>query len=59
MWCDRCPSGSEWKVPEEDKEVWSEYQKQIERYHKIHNPSMITKLENYLEELESGIEKIK
>ena len=58
MWCDRCPHGSGWKVPEEDKEVWSEYQKQIERYHKIHNPSMITKLENYLEKLESGIEKI-
>lgn len=48
MWCSRCPQGSNWKVPDEDKEVWDEYQKQIEEYHKIHNPSLVTKVEEYL-----------
>lgn len=42
MWCDRCPKGSNWKVPEEDKEIYKEYQKQIIEYHKIHNPSLFT-----------------
>lgn len=32
MWCGRCPQGSNWKVPNEDKEVWNEYQRQIEEY---------------------------
>ena len=41
MWCDRCPNGSGWKVPDEDKELWDEYQKQIREYNKIHNPSMV------------------
>lgn len=38
--CGRCPQGSYWKVPEEDKEVWDKYQKEIMQYHKIHNPSL-------------------
>ena len=48
MWCDRCPQGSNWKVPNEDKEIWDEYQRQIKEYHKIHNPSLVTKVEEYL-----------
>ena len=46
MWCGRCPHGSKWKVPDEDKEVWDEYQRQIEEYNKIHNPSLVTKQKN-------------
>lgn len=38
MWCDRCPEGSNWKVPEEDKEVWEQYQEQIREYDRVHNP---------------------
>ena len=38
MWCGRCPRGDNWKVPEEDKEVWEEYQKQCREYDRIHNP---------------------
>lgn len=40
MWCGRCPQGSNWKCPEEDKEVWEQYQKQINEYNRIHNPSL-------------------
>ena len=39
-WCGRCPEGSLWKIPDEDKEVWEEYQKQLLEYDKIHNPSL-------------------
>lgn len=40
MWCGRCPDGSNWKVPDEDREVWDEYQRQIMEYHKKHNPEL-------------------
>jgi len=40
MWCGRCPEGDNWKIPEEDKEVWEEYLNQIKEYNKIHNPSL-------------------
>ena len=40
IWCDRCPRGDNWKVPEEDREVWEQYQEQLYEYHKIHNPSL-------------------
>lgn len=39
-YCGRCPKGSYWKAPEEDKESWNEYQEKIRQYHKIHNPSL-------------------
>lgn len=39
-YCGRCPHGSFWKVPEEDKTVWDEYQKQLLEYNKQHNPSI-------------------
>ena len=48
MWCGRCPRGDNWKVPEEDKEVWEEYRKQRREYDKIHNPrlyKMLNKLD--------------
>ena len=40
MWCGRCPQGSYWKVPEEDKEVWEQYQEEFREYNMIHNPSL-------------------
>ena len=40
MWCGRCPQGSNWKCPEEDRAVWEQYQKQINEYNRIHNPSL-------------------
>lgn len=40
MGCSRCPDGGNWKVPEEDKEVWEEYQKQLCEYDRIHNQSL-------------------
>lgn len=40
MWCGRCPNGENWKVPEEDKEVWEQYQEQIREYNRVHNPSL-------------------
>lgn len=36
-YCGRCPLGADWVVPEEDKKVWIEYQKQLSEYNKLHN----------------------
>lgn len=33
MWCGRCPRGDNWKCPEEDKEVYEEYLKELHVYH--------------------------
>lgn len=38
--CDKCPYGTDWKVPEEDKDVWEEYQKRFREYIQIHNPNL-------------------
>lgn len=38
MWCGRCPRGDNWKVPEEDKEIWEDYRRQCREYDRIHNP---------------------
>ena len=38
--CSRCPSGSNWEIPEEDRAVWQEYQQQIREYDRVHNPSL-------------------
>ena len=46
---EKCPHSNNWEVPEEDKEVWDEYQRQISEYHKIHNPSLAKTVEEYLE----------
>ena len=40
MWCGRCPKGSYWVVPEEDKEIWEQYREQIREYDRIHNPNL-------------------
>lgn len=40
MECFKCPFGGEWKVPNEDLDIWNEYQIQIDKYDKIHNPSL-------------------
>lgn len=41
MWCNRCPRGGYWKVPDEDKELWDKYQCQIRECQERHNPSMV------------------
>lgn len=46
MWCDRCPNGTYWKVPEEDMEQWMMYQNKIKEYHKKHNPCLYDVLYN-------------
>jgi len=48
MWCGRCPRGEYWKVPEEDKEVWEAYQKELYDYNINHGNIIRTKAENYL-----------
>lgn len=40
MWCGRCPRGINWEVPEEDREVWEQYQERVREYNRIHNPSL-------------------
>ena len=40
MWCDRCPSGDYWEVPEEDREAYEEHSKKVTEYMKLHNPSL-------------------
>ena len=32
MWCGRCPSGSDWEVPEEDKEVYDKWRQEHDDY---------------------------
>lgn len=39
IWCDKCPNGYHWKVPEEDKEIWDQHIKEIHEYLKEHNPT--------------------
>ena len=34
--CGRCPEGTEWKVPEEDKEVWEKYRTEFNNYINAH-----------------------
>ena len=36
MGCSRCPQGDYWKVPEEDKEVYEQYKKNLEAYWESH-----------------------
>lgn len=45
MRCGRCPRGEYWKVPEEDKEVWEQYQAELREYHRIHNPRLFALIE--------------
>lgn len=40
IFCSRCPHGSMWKVPTEDKEEYSVWVKEYEQYMKLHNPSL-------------------
>lgn len=50
MWCDRCPEGSNWKVPEEDLEIWNKYLDDCLEYDRIHNPTMYKDIIKYREE---------
>ena len=36
MFCGKCPFGDHWKVPEEDKAVWKQYQADMEAYVNAH-----------------------
>ena len=45
MYCDKCPHGSHWEIPEDDIEVFKEYKKQLLEYHKIHNPTIVKLME--------------
>lgn len=40
MYCDKCPNGSYWKVPQEDKEEWEKHIKEVHKYLKDHNPTI-------------------
>ena len=40
LWCGRGPRGDNWKVPEEDKEIWEAYRRQCREYNRIHNPRL-------------------
>ena len=44
--CNRCPNGSKWIVPEEDREVFLAYREEYRAYIRLHNPSMIKKRGN-------------
>lgn len=41
MWCGRCPNGSYWECPEEDKEVYEAYCKKLNEYLIKHNLDLI------------------
>ena len=47
MWCGRCPRGDNWKVPEEDKEIWEDYRRQCREYNRIHNPRLYEMLNKF------------
>ena len=40
MWCGRCPEGSYWECPEEDREVYEKYLQRCKEYNMVHNPSL-------------------
>lgn len=42
MYCGRCPNGKNWVVPEEDREIWEQYQEQLRKYNKVHNPELLS-----------------
>ena len=37
---DKCPHSNYWEVPEEDKEIYEEYRKQVNEYNRLHNPKL-------------------
>jgi hypothetical protein len=51
MWCGRCPNGEYWKVPEEDIEIWNNYQEQIRQYNQLHNPDLTKTMDDYLQKV--------
>ena len=36
----KCQHSDDWEIPEEDKEEYEKYQKQVDEYNKIHNPKL-------------------
>lgn len=51
---EKCRHSDNWKVPEEDKEEWERYQKEIREYDRIHNPS-IAKILDEADEKEKSV----
>lgn len=47
MWCGRCPRGSYWQCPDEDKEIYEQYLKDKREYMLSHNPSLKKIYENF------------
>lgn len=37
MWCGRCPRGENWKCPEEDAEIYAQYQKELNAWFDRHS----------------------
>ena len=37
IYCGRCPKGSLWEVPEEDREIWEKYMQEVREYNRTHN----------------------
>lgn len=49
MWCDRCPKGEGWKVPEEDKEIYAQYKKEFNDYCNSHGGLLNAIVEIFLQ----------
>lgn len=45
MWCSRCPRGDNWKVPEEDLEIWNQYQQALTEYLNNNSVMILDKIE--------------
>jgi hypothetical protein len=44
---EKCIYSDNWKVPEEDLEIYNEYLKELDSYNEIHNPTLCkTKIKN-------------
>lgn len=44
MWCGRCPKGSHWQIPEDDKDIYTKWKIEEAKYeeaNKVHGSLMI------------------
>jgi hypothetical protein len=56
MFCNKCPYGEYWHVPEEDKDEYTKYRKEVTSYIETHNPDWQTSLK---ESIQTGIDILK
>ena len=49
---EKCPISENWKVPEEDREVYEAWRKEFEEYIDKHNP-------NHMQRIEAGLKTLK